>query len=98
MRSRRSIRAEHKKARDEIAALEKKGSKAGCNGPLPEDLDQYFYLHTIKETLEWVHIGLIKTNAKPTDPNYLKELEDTGHRFYALGPVGAALTWPLRGR
>src|ERR1017187_4686017 len=96
MQSRRSIRAEHKKACEEIAALMKKGSNAGGDGPLPEDVNQYFQLSTIKETLEWVHIGLIKTSAKPTDPDYLKELEDTGHRFYALGPVGATLAWPRR--
>jgi hypothetical protein len=97
MKSRRSLRAEHKRACDEIAVLEKKGRKAGCDGgPLPEDMNQYLQLHTIKETLEWVHIGLIKTNAKPTDPNYLKELQDLGHRFYELGPVVATLTWPRR--
>jgi len=90
-----SIRAEHKKACDEIAVLEKKGRKVGCDGgPLPEDTNLYHHLHMIKETLEWVDIGLIKTKAKPTDPNYLQELMDTGHRFYVHGPVGATLTWP----
>ena len=63
---------------------------------MAEDMNQYLQLHTIKETLEWVHIGLIKTNAKPTDPNYLKELQDVGHKFYDLGPVDATLTWPRR--
>lgn len=71
-----------------MEALENKGS----NGPLPEDMQRYFQLSTIKETLEWVHAGLIKTVAKPTDPNYLSELME--HRFYALGPVEATLTWP----
>ena len=92
MKSRKSIRAEHKRACDEIAVLENKGRKAGCDGgPLPEDINQYLELHTIKETLEWVHIGLIKTNAKPTDPNYLNELQNMGHRFNDLGPVEATL-------
>lgn len=70
----------------------KKGRKAGADGPLPEDENQFFQLHTIKETLEWVHYGLIKTVAKPSDPNYLDEL--MGHRFYVHGPVDATLTWP----
>jgi len=97
MKSQRAIRAEHKKTCDEIAVLEEKARKAGCDGgALPKDMNQYSQLHTIKATLEWVHIGLIKTKAKPGDLNYLKELEDTGHKFYALGPVGATLTWPPR--
>ncbi|MGB8061524.1 MAG: hypothetical protein WCF26_06505 [Candidatus Sulfotelmatobacter sp.] len=97
MKSRKAIRAEHKKACDEIAVLEEKGRKAGCDGgPLPKDMNQYHQLHTIKETLEWVDIGLIKTNAKPSDPNYLKALQDMGHSFYDLGPVDATLTRPRR--
>jgi len=72
----------------------RRGIKAGGNGPLPKDVNQYFQLSTIKETLEWVHPGLIETTTKPTDPNYLNELME--HRFYVLGPVGAALTWPRR--
>ena len=94
MQNRKSIRAEHKKACKEIANLMEKASQAGAPGPLPEDENQYFQLSTIKETLEWVHTDLIETIAKPTDPNYLNEL--VGHRFYALGPVGATLTWPRR--
>jgi hypothetical protein len=94
MQNRKSIRAEHKKACEEIAVLEEKGRKAGCDGgPLPEDMNQYHALHAIKKTLEWVHISLIKTTAKPTEPNYLNELQNKGHRFYDLGPVGATLTW-----
>jgi hypothetical protein len=92
MQNLKSICAEHKKACKELDALMQKGIRAGGNGPLPEDVNQYFHLSTIKETLEWVHTGLIKTIAKPGDPNYLNEL--MGHRFYALGPVNAALTWP----
>ena len=97
MKTKRAIRAEHKKACDEIATLERKARKVGYDGgPTAEDMNQYRQLHIIKETLEWVHIGLIKTKAKPGDLNYLKELEDTGHKFYALGPVGATLTWQPR--
>lgn len=94
MQSKRSIRAEHKEACEEIAALMKKSESAGGNGPLPEDTNQYFQLNTIKETLEWVHADLIETVGKRGDPNYLNEL--LGHRFYAYGPVGATLTWPRR--
>lgn len=94
MQGRKSIRAEHKKACQELKALIQKGSRAGVDGPLPEDVNQYFQLNTIKETLEWVHTGLIRTNSKPTDPTYLSEL--MGHRFYVHGPVGAAVAWPRR--
>lgn len=94
MQNLKSLRAEHKKACKEMKALMEKGTKAGGNGPSPEDVNQYLQLSTIKETLEWVHPRLIETTAKPTDPNYLNEL--LGHRFYALGPVGATLTWPRR--
>jgi hypothetical protein len=69
-----------------------KGKQSWSPGPLPNDLNQYYQLSTIKETLEWVHTDLIETIAKATDPNHLTEL--MGHRFYALGPVGATLTWP----
>ena len=78
----------------ELDALMQKGIRAGANGYLPEDMNQYFQLNTIKETLEWVHTDLIKTKAKPTDPNYLNEV--MGHRFYGHGPEGATLNWPRR--
>jgi hypothetical protein len=94
VRGRKSIRAEHKKACDAIAALERKARKAGYNGgPVADDMDQYRKLHAIKDTLEWVHIGLIKTKNKPTDRGYFRELQEMGHRFYDLGPVRATLTW-----
>jgi len=94
MRNQRSIRVEHKKACDAIAALESKGQKAGYNGgPAAEDMDKWRKLHTIKDTLEWVHVGLIKTKNKPTDREYFRELQEMGHKFYDLGPVDATLTW-----
>lgn len=97
MRGRKSIRAEHKKACDAIAVLERKARKAGYDGgPVADDMNQYLQLHTIKETLEWVHVGLIKTQTKPTDSGYFRELQEMGHRFYDLGPVDATLTWPRR--
>lgn len=52
MISSKLVRAEHTKACKELDALMRKGKKAGCDGPLPEDVDQYFELSTIKETLE----------------------------------------------
>ncbi len=64
------------------------GTRAGANGPLPEDMNQYFQLNTIKETLEWVHTDLIKTTAKPTDPNYLNEL--LAHRYSRRSNVDLA--------
>ena len=94
MQKLRSIRVEHKKASNELEKLMQKGISAGVDGPLPEDVNLYFQLNTIKETLEWVHSALISTTAKPTDQNYLNELME--HRFYAHGPVDATLTWPPR--
>lgn len=82
------------KACEALNTLMEKAIRAGANGPLPEDVNQYFQLKAIKETLEWVHTDLIETISKPTDPNYLNEL--MAHRFYGLGPVGATLTWPRR--
>ncbi len=92
MQKKKALRSEHEKARKEIESLMRKGTKTGANGPLPEDLNQYHQLCTIQETLEWVCPDLIETVAKRGDRNYLSEL--MGHRFYALGPVGATLTWP----
>jgi hypothetical protein len=91
MRSKQDVRAEHKKACEEIESLMRKGEDAGCQGPLPKDMNQYHQLSTIKETLEWVCADLIKTVAKRGDAHYLSEL--MGHRFYAMGPVGATMTW-----
>jgi hypothetical protein len=94
MQGRGSIREEHRKACDALKALMLKGTDPGANGPLPEDMNQYHQLNTIKETLEWVHSDLIQTSAKRGDPNYLNEL--MGRRYWANGPVDAALTWPRR--
>lgn len=69
-----------------------KGIEAGVDGPLPEDKNRYLDLSIVKETLEWAHPKLIKTITKPKDPNHLSEI--MGHKFYALGPVDAILTWP----
>jgi hypothetical protein len=94
MRGPKSIRAEHKKAREAIVVLERKARKAGYDGgPTAEDMDKWRKLHTIKDTLEWVHVGLIKTKNKPTDREYFRELQEMGHKFYDLGPVEATLTW-----
>ena len=84
----KAIRAEHRKACAALKALIAKGTGA----PLATDLNQYYQLITIKETLEWVHSVLIKTRAKRTDPQYLEELME--HKYYAHGPVDATLTWP----
>lgn len=89
-----AIRKEHAKACKELKKLMRKGIKAGGNGPMPADVPLYFQLSTIQETLEWVHLDLIKTTAKRGDRSYLQELMD--HRFYTHGPVRAALTWPWR--
>lgn len=92
MQKRRALRAEHKKACEAIQSLIKKAAKAGASGPLPEDVDLYWDLTTIQETLEWVHSDMIKTVTKRGDPNHYSEL--MGHQFLALGPVDATLLGP----
>jgi hypothetical protein len=94
MKGSKAVREEHKKAQEQILVLSQRGEAAGANGPLPADINQYLQLNTIKETLEWVLSSLIETTTKPTDPNHINEL--LSHRFYALGPVDATLTWPRR--
>jgi hypothetical protein len=89
-----AIRKEHAKACKEMKKLAQKGIKAGTDGPLESDVPLLHQLDTIKATLEWVHTGLIKTTTKPGDRYHINELME--HRFYAHGPVRAALTWPWR--
>lgn len=92
MQKRRALRAEHKKACEAIQSLVEKGRKAGANGPLREDMNLYWDLTTIQETLEWVHSDMIKTVTKRGDPSYYSEI--MGHHFVALGPVDATLLHP----
>jgi len=40
--------------------MKKAGERKGSNGPLPKDDDLYMRLSAIKNTLEWVHPGLVK--------------------------------------
>ena len=65
MKSPKDVRVEHEKACANLDALMQKGLTTGANGPLPEDMNLYRTLSTIRETLEWVCSGLIETTAKP---------------------------------
>jgi hypothetical protein len=84
MRTAIAVRKEYKKACEELKTLTKKNNSA--SRPRPEDEDLYFRLHAIKDTLEWVHPALIKTESKERAQ---RNMELIGHKHYVFGPVFA---------
>jgi len=78
------IRQEYRYVCEEMRKLAAKG---GYGGPLPKDVDLYCRLAAVKKTLEWVHSGLIKTQAKGADR--MNEL--CGCKHYVHGPTFAEL-------
>jgi hypothetical protein len=84
MRTPRLVRKEYKSVCAAMRALDKKG---GGHSPLPKDSDLYCRLAVVKNTLEWVHPLLIKTDAK--GPDRLNEL--LGYKHFAMGPTLAVL-------
>jgi len=84
MKSPTVIRKEYKSVCQAMRDLDKKG---GAHSPSPKDSDLYCRLAVVKNTLEWVHPLLIKTEAK--GPDRLNEL--LGNKHIARGPTLAVL-------
>jgi hypothetical protein len=86
MRNPTAVRKEYRKGCEALATLVKKGD--GTSIPRPEDRELYLRLHTIKDTLEWVHPVLIKTTSREHTQRYTELM---GSKHYVFGPVHATL-------
>jgi hypothetical protein len=84
MGSARLVRNEYKYVCKTMHNLDKKG---GGHSPLPSDSDLYCRLEVVKNTLEWVHPLLIRTECK--GPGRLNEL--LGYKHFAMGPTRAVM-------
>jgi hypothetical protein len=63
----------------------KKLEKKGNNGPLPKDDELYMQLSAIKNTLEWVHPGLVKKRGM----SHQEWFDRTSRNHFILGPTFA---------